>query len=98
MSFAQVPPDTSTYMIAGYTIFFVVTAIYVVSLFLRTRNLNRDLETLEGVQEEQERAAPVAASTRRAPRTPQNATRRASRTGTAKKNKPKQGSRKGAGK
>ncbi len=26
------PPDTSAYMIAGYTVFFIVAAIYIVSL------------------------------------------------------------------
>jgi len=40
-------PDTSAYMIAGYTVFFIVSAIYLVSLYLRNRNLQRDLETLE---------------------------------------------------
>jgi len=43
----QTPPDTSAYMIAGYTIFFVVMTIYVFSLYSRWKNLARDLETLE---------------------------------------------------
>jgi len=40
-------PDTSAYMIAGYAVFFIVSAIYVISLFVRNRSLQRDLETLE---------------------------------------------------
>ena len=40
-------PDTSAYMIGGYAVFFIVSAIYLVSLILRNRNLQRDLETLE---------------------------------------------------
>lgn len=47
MFFFETPPDTSTYMIAGYAIAFGVMLIYVVSLFIRSRNLNRDLSMLE---------------------------------------------------
>ena len=48
MFLQDTPPDTSGYMIAGYTIFFVLLIIYLVSLFLRSRNLNADLTILEG--------------------------------------------------
>jgi len=40
-------PDTSAYMIGGYAVFFIVSAIYLASLYLRNRSLQRDLETLE---------------------------------------------------
>ena len=40
-------PDTSQYMILGYAVFFVVSAIYLISLVVRNRNLQRDLEALE---------------------------------------------------
>lgn len=46
------PPDTSAYMIAGYSIFFTLMIIYLVSLYLRSRNLNEDLNTLEGMKDE----------------------------------------------
>jgi len=36
-------------MIAGYTVFFVVSAIYLVSLVVRRRNLEQDLKTLESI-------------------------------------------------
>ena len=39
--------DTSSYMIAGYSIFFAVTIIYVTSLATRWKKLMRDLEMLE---------------------------------------------------
>ncbi len=35
------------YMIAGYAVIFVVLAVYLASLFLRWRNLKRDLQSLE---------------------------------------------------
>lgn len=46
--FLQTPtPDTSGYMIAGYAVAFIVMGIYVASLYVRSRNLQRDKETLE---------------------------------------------------
>ena len=59
MLFDQVPPDTSVYMIAGYSLFLLITSIYLVSLFVRARNLRRDLETLESLNAENERPAPA---------------------------------------
>ncbi|MFZ1041956.1 MAG: hypothetical protein WCA79_03190 [Anaerolineales bacterium] len=46
------PPDTSAYMIAGYTVFFIVAAIYIVSLLVRWHNLHQDMTTLEAIQKE----------------------------------------------
>jgi CcmD family protein len=43
----ETPPDTSQYMIAGYAISFIVMLVYVFSLYLRSRNLKRDLSMLE---------------------------------------------------
>jgi hypothetical protein len=34
-------------MIAGYAVAFIVMGLYVASIYIRTRNLNRDMETLE---------------------------------------------------
>ena len=47
-------PDTSYYMNLGYGFFFVVMGIYVASLYIRNRNLKRDLEALEAMQAEEE--------------------------------------------
>ncbi len=46
------PPDTSAYMIAGYTVFFIVAAIYIVSLLVRWHNLLQDMTTLEPIEKE----------------------------------------------
>lgn len=40
-------PDTSNYMIAGFVVSFVTMGIYVISMYIRNKNLQRDLETLE---------------------------------------------------
>lgn len=40
-------PDTSYYMILGYAVFFIVSIIYLLSLYVRNRSLQRDLEILE---------------------------------------------------
>jgi hypothetical protein len=47
MFFLETPPDTSQYMIAGYAIAFGVMIIYVASLYIRFRNLNRDMSMFE---------------------------------------------------
>lgn len=44
-------PDTSAYMIAGYIVAFLVMGIYVLSLYLRNRNLKSELEILEEMEE-----------------------------------------------
>jgi hypothetical protein len=69
--FLQTPtPDTSGYMIAGYAIAFLVMALYVASMVLRSRNLNQDLTTLEeldkAAQESQPRKGSPSATGKRA--------------------------------
>lgn len=44
-------PDTSGYMIAGYAVAFIVMALYVASIYVRNRNLKRDMEMLEEMDE-----------------------------------------------
>ena len=48
----ETTPDTSSYMIAGFVVSFVTMGIYVASLYIRNRNLKRDVETLESMQTE----------------------------------------------
>jgi len=48
------PADTTSYMIAGYAIIFGVMLIYLISLLVRQRNLQKDLDVLEDIQREQE--------------------------------------------
>ena len=52
MFLLETPPDTSGYMIAGYVIAFAVMLIYVASLYIRFRNLNRDLSMFEEMDEQ----------------------------------------------
>ena len=51
MFFQEATPDTSGYMIAGYAITFIVIALYVASIYLRNRNLNQDMTTLNELEE-----------------------------------------------
>lgn len=46
----QGPAETTNYMILGYAILFVILAVYLVSLYLRSRNLRRDVELLEEIE------------------------------------------------
>ena len=50
MLLQDVTPDTSGYLIAGYAVAFIVMGLYVLSLYLRNRNLNQDLTTLEELE------------------------------------------------
>jgi hypothetical protein len=54
MLFAEGPADTVNYMIAGYTVFFTVMALYLASLYIRYRNLKKDLEVLQEVEQRPE--------------------------------------------
>lgn len=48
MEFLQsAPAETTSYMIAGYAVIFGVIFLYVVSLFVRQRNLEADFDLLE---------------------------------------------------
>jgi len=51
MFFQEATPDTSGYMIAGYVITFLVMALYVGSIYLRSRNLKQDMTTLNELEE-----------------------------------------------
>lgn len=51
MFFQETTPDTSGYMIAGYAITFLVMALYVVSIYVRSRNLRQDMTALEEMEE-----------------------------------------------
>ena len=46
----QAPAETARYMIAGYSVIFTVMFLYIVSLFIRRRNLMRDLEILNELE------------------------------------------------
>jgi hypothetical protein len=46
----QGPAQTVNYMIAGYTVIFGVMLIYLISLSIRRRNLQRDMGILEEIE------------------------------------------------
>ncbi len=46
----QAPAETTRYMIAGYSVIFSVMFIYIISIFIRRRNLKRDLEILNEME------------------------------------------------
>jgi hypothetical protein len=50
----EAPAETTSYMIAGYAVIFGVMLIYLVSLYIRQRNLKQDLEVLEEPQQAQQ--------------------------------------------
>lgn len=43
-------PDTFNYMIAGYTVFTIVMVSYLISLYRRWRNLEREQRMLEEIK------------------------------------------------
>lgn len=52
MFFQEATPDTSGYMIAGYTITFVVLGLYVLSMYLRNRNYQQDKSMLDELEKQ----------------------------------------------
>jgi len=47
------PTISIKYMLGGYVVFFVVLALYLVSLFVRWRNLKRNLKSLEELKKKE---------------------------------------------
>ena len=45
------PAETTGFMIAGYAVVFGVMLIYLISLYLRRRNLEQDMEVLQELEE-----------------------------------------------
>jgi len=49
----QAPAETTRYMLAGYSVMIGVLLIYIVSLIVRTRDLNRDLKILNELEQKE---------------------------------------------
>jgi hypothetical protein len=49
----QTTPDTSSYMVAGFVVIFGTIFVYLASLIIRWRNLQRDLEILTELEKSQ---------------------------------------------
>jgi hypothetical protein len=67
------PAETTNYMILGYSVIFGVLAIYLVSLYLRQRNLKRDVELLQELDQQEESGAQPVTSSPTSPSSVQNA-------------------------
>lgn len=53
MLFLQLAPlETTTYMIAGFSVIFITIFIYIMTLQVRQSNLERDLEMLSRLEEQ----------------------------------------------
>ena len=46
------PANTDNYMIAGYVVSYITMGIYLLSMYIRNRNLKRDLETYQEMDKE----------------------------------------------
>ncbi len=53
MLFQEAPADTTTFMVAGYAVIFGVMLLYIISLYIRKLNLERDLEVLQEIEAEE---------------------------------------------
>jgi hypothetical protein len=51
----QGPAETTSYMIAGYSVIFGVMLVYLVSLIVRSRQMAQDLAALEEMEEQSAR-------------------------------------------
>ena len=49
----QAPAETTRYMIAGYSVIFSVMFFYILSLFIRSRNLKRDMQMLNELEQKE---------------------------------------------
>ena len=51
MHFLQTPIDTFGYMLFGFIVIFGTMLLYLISMIVRKRNLERDLESLEDLED-----------------------------------------------
>ena len=54
---AEPIPDTSGYMIAGYSVIFGIMLLYLISLLVRFRQTRRELKMLQDLEEQAEKKA-----------------------------------------
>lgn len=48
----ETTPDTFGYMLAGYIVFFSLPLLFILRLWLRQRNVKKDLEMMEELKRE----------------------------------------------
>ena len=49
----QAPAETTGYMIAGYLVIFGIMFLYIISLFIRSRKLKQEIETLNEMEQKE---------------------------------------------
>jgi len=54
MLFQEVAPDTTGYMLLGYAVLLGLPLLYVLSFFMRRRNLEKDIQLIESLREDEE--------------------------------------------
>ncbi len=54
MFLQNAPADTTSYMLMGFALIFGTIGLYVLSLYVRSRNLKKDLAVLAEVEPRQE--------------------------------------------
>lgn len=47
--------NTDNYMMAGYIVAFLTMGLYILSIYIRNKNLQRDLETLESLEKSEKK-------------------------------------------
>lgn len=52
MFLLETTPNTTGYMIAGFLVTFITMGIYIASVYIRNRNLKRDVEAIESMRNE----------------------------------------------
>lgn len=51
MLFQEITPDTTSYMLLGFAVLFGLPLLYIVSLIVRRRNLEKDVELIESLDD-----------------------------------------------
>lgn len=54
MFFQEAPADTFSYMVLGFGVIFAVMGLFIASLVVRFRNLNRDLKLIDDIDDKEQ--------------------------------------------
>ena len=54
MLFQEITPDTNGYMLLGYAVLLGLPLLYVLSFYIRRRNLEKDIQLIQSLREEEE--------------------------------------------
>jgi hypothetical protein len=54
MFLQEAPADTFNYMVLGFGVIFTIMGIFIASLVVRFRNLNRDLKLIDDIDDKEQ--------------------------------------------